>query len=155
MAMTGLATPGNENRADETNPILGFQSRNRKHEESMTYTIFPEEANSGRQAGRPTLLALGCAWDDMLWLSYSQLSMRARGSRVGKWWMLLREWEMGVLKRPSPGYARLTNRFPRIRNRRGRSAHCVMPTSGVTAISNCRGSRGARTTNAPRSEEHT
>src|SRR5476651_2050970 len=85
-----LATPGNENRADETNPILGFQSRNRKHEESMTYTIFSEEANSGRQAGRPTLLALGCTWDDMLWLSYSQLSMRARGSRVGKWWMLLR-----------------------------------------------------------------
>jgi hypothetical protein len=47
MGMTGLATPGNENRADETNPILGFQSGIREHEESMTYTIFSEEANRG------------------------------------------------------------------------------------------------------------
>src|SRR5471032_2611211 len=67
MAMTGLATPGNENRADETNPILGFQSRNRKHEESMTYTIFSEEANcggrrfrvSGLRGGRLGLGAFG------------------------------------------------------------------------------------------------
>jgi hypothetical protein len=40
-----LASPGNENRADETNPIPAFQSGIREHEESMTSTIFSEEAN--------------------------------------------------------------------------------------------------------------
>lgn len=29
--------------------------------------------------------------------SYFQLSMRVRGSGDRKWWMLLREWRMGVL----------------------------------------------------------
>jgi hypothetical protein len=37
MGMIRLATPGNENRADETNPILAFQGGIREHEESMTY----------------------------------------------------------------------------------------------------------------------
>jgi hypothetical protein len=47
MGMTRLATPGNENRADETNPIPGFQSGIREHEKSMTYTIFSEESQGG------------------------------------------------------------------------------------------------------------
>src|SRR5471030_3518911 len=48
-----LATPGDENRADETNPILGFQSGNREHEESMTYTILSGEGHPGRSGRGP------------------------------------------------------------------------------------------------------
>src|SRR5471032_3448549 len=53
-----LATPGDENRDDETNTILGFQRGNREHEESMTYTILSGEGHPGRSGRGPGMVML-------------------------------------------------------------------------------------------------
>ena len=59
-------------------------------------------------------------------------------------------YSAGRGQRPALIRLPLTKRFPRMKKRRGKSAHWLMPMRGVTAISTARGSAGSRTTRLPR-----